>query len=243
MVEKTIWMLWLQGWENAPDLVKACKASWTRHNANWTIHFLRAETLGEHISASAEFDTLRERAPVILSDIIRNELLSRHGGIWADATTYCLRPLDEWIELATSSGFFAFNRPEPGIPPPRMLSNWFLAADKESYIPKTWLKQTYAYWKHRSERDQYYWHHQLFADAYGQDAEFRRIWDATPKLSAEGPLCFVPSRETLFKPVNDFHRLIVETAQTPMLKLTHKLDHSLGEPGTAYRWLCDRVGV
>ena len=75
MVEKTIWMLWLQGWENAPDLVKACKASWTRHNANWTIHFLRAETLGEHISASAEFDTLRERAPVILSDIIRNELL------------------------------------------------------------------------------------------------------------------------------------------------------------------------
>jgi hypothetical protein len=76
MVEKTIWMLWLQGVENAPDLVKACKASWTRHNANWTIHFLRAETLGEHISASAEFDTLRERAPVILSDIIRNELLA-----------------------------------------------------------------------------------------------------------------------------------------------------------------------
>jgi hypothetical protein len=81
-----------------------------------------------------------------------------------------------------------------------MVSNWFLAADKESYIPKTWLKQTYAYWKHRSERDQYYWHHQLFADAYGQDTEYRRIWDATPKLSAEGPLCFVPSRETLFKP-------------------------------------------
>ena len=25
---KTIWMLWYQGWENAPELVKRCRRSW-----------------------------------------------------------------------------------------------------------------------------------------------------------------------------------------------------------------------
>jgi len=45
----------------------------------------------------------------------------------------------------------------------------------------------------------------------------------------------------LFKPVDARDRLIVETAQTPMLKLTHKLAHERGGRGTTYRWLCDRV--
>jgi Capsular polysaccharide synthesis protein len=98
-----------------------------------------------------------------------------------------------------------------------------------------------AYWSNRTERDNYHWHHRLFAEAYEQNAQFKQIWDATPKLSADGPHCFVPSRETLFRPVNAFHCLIVESAQYPVLKLTHKLDHHLAVSGTAYRWMCEHV--
>jgi hypothetical protein len=238
-MQKTIWALWLQGWENAPDIVRACRASWTLHNPDWTIHFLTAGTVDNFLIASRGLQEMRDRKlpEEVLSDVIRMELLTQHGGVWVDATIYCLRPLDDWIGYATSTGFFAFNRPGPD----RMLSNWFIAADKENYIPHVWLTRSYAYWANRIERDQYFWHHNLFAEAYEQDLRFKGIWDDTPKLSADGPHCFVPSRETLFKPVNDFHRLIVETAQYPMLKLTHKLDHSLGTQGTAYRWLCERV--
>jgi hypothetical protein len=35
--------------------------------------------------------------------------------------------------------------------------------------------------------------------------------------------------------------LIVETAQTPMLKLTHKIEHGRDAIETTYRWLCDRT--
>ncbi len=34
---RTIWMLWYQGWENAPELVKRCLCSWQHHNRGWTI--------------------------------------------------------------------------------------------------------------------------------------------------------------------------------------------------------------
>src|SRR5207253_4210847 len=97
------------------------------------------------------------------------------------------------------------------------------------------------YWKDRVRRDDYFWFHHLFAEAYEADPKFRAIWDATPKLSADGPHCFAPYEEQLLKPVDARDRLIVETAQTPMLKLTHKLPHDKGGSGTTYRWLCDRV--
>lgn len=241
MLQKTIWSLWFQGWENAPDLVKACRASWVKLNPGWKMLFLSETDLPDFLEQSAVLAQMHEgKLPIeVLSDLLRNELLASQGGIWVDATAYCLRPLDEWIHLATSSGFFAFNRPGPD----RMLSTWFLAAVSDNHIPRSWLQRSYAYWKDRIERDQYFWLHKLFADAYNQDPWFKSIWDETPKLSADGPHCFVPSRDTLFTPVNSFHRLIVETAQTPMLKLTHKLDHRLGQRGTAYRWLCERIGI
>jgi hypothetical protein len=251
MLPKIVWMLWLQGWEDTPPLVRACRASWLNHNPNWTFHFLNKETLATQLAAARATDTLYFRdvltlqhlmaehcPPEAVADVARLVLLFRHGGIWADATTYCLRPLDDWIELAASSGFFAFNRPGPD----RMISSWMLAATPGNYIVQNWLARCTAYWSGRKERDHYYWLHRLFAEAYENDVRFRKEWDATPKLSADGPHCFVPSRETLFRPVDNFHRLIVETAQTPVLKLTHKLDHSLGKPGTAYHWLCERVG-
>ena len=235
MLPKIVWMLWLQGWHKAPDLIRACALSWKTHNPGWTIHFLDAETLSQFVEI-ANPNAFSAQASDVLSDIVRNELLVRYGGVWADATTYCLRPLDEWIDVATETGFFAFNRPAPD----RMLANWFLAAHQDNYIPTEWLKRSYAFWQGRKERDPYFWHHLLFAQAYRDDVTFRRVWDDTPKISAELPHCFVPSSLNLFAPPSAFHRLVVETAQTSVLKLTHRLDHSLGKPGTAYHWLCER---
>ena len=239
MLQKTIWCLWFQGWANAPDLVKACGASWRNQNPDWKIHFLSRDSLETYLGPLPDLEVLLEKNVRMdaSSNVIRIELLSRFGGVWVDSTVYCLRPLDGWIHHAMPSGFFAFNRPAPD----RMLSSWFLAAEGGSYIIDTWRRRTFAYWKDRMERDAYFWFHYLFADAYEADATFRAIWDATPKLSADGPHCFIPYEERLFKPPNDLDRLVVETAQTPMLKLTHKVAHRKDDAGTTYRWLCDRA--
>ena len=238
MLPRTIWCLWLQGWAHAPDLVKACAASWRRHNPDWSLRLLSRDTLEGYLDPLPQPAAAAGPVPVeALSDVVRIELLHRFGGIWADSTVYCLRPLDHWIDQAMPSGFFAFNRPMPDV----MLSSWFLAAEPGSYVVDTWHRRVHAYWEGRAERDHYFWFHRLFAEAYRSDAKFRATWDATPKLTADGPHCFAPYEEQLLKPVDARDRLIVETAQMPMLKLTHKLPHDRAGRGTTYRWLCDRV--
>jgi hypothetical protein len=240
-VPKRLWALWLQGWDDAPEIVRACRASWSLQNPYWTTMFLTRESLYDFVTDPDRIRALEARGipPAAFSDVVRNALLARHGGVWVDATTYCLRPLDGWIGYAAASGFFAFSQPGAD----RMISSWFLASEPECHIPRVWLKRSHEYWEDRTKPDHYYWLHRLFADLYRGDGMFRAIWDETPRLSADGPHSFLPYRTSLLGPVSDFHRLVVDTIQTPMLKLSHKIDHSRGRPGTVYRWLCDRAGV
>jgi len=240
MLARTIWALWWQGWAAAPDLVRACAASWRQHNPGWDIHYLSHETLKPCLRALPELQDIIEKGLPLdaLSDVVRIELLNRHGGLWVDSTVYCLRPLDGWIHEAMPRGFFAFDRPAPD----RMLSSWFLAAEPESHVVQTWRRMAFAYWNERAQRDDYFWFHRLFSQAYQTDARFRAMWDATPKISADAPHCFIPYEERLFAAVDEPTRRLVDEARTPVLKLTHKVPHENGGPGTTYRWLCERVG-
>jgi Capsular polysaccharide synthesis protein len=43
----TIWMLWLQGWDNAPAIVRACLESWRGRNPGWRVEALDANTVGD----------------------------------------------------------------------------------------------------------------------------------------------------------------------------------------------------
>ncbi len=52
-------------------------------------------------------------------------MLAKHGGVWADATLLCSKPLDDWLPEYYTTGFFAFRNPGKD----RMLSNWFMASD------------------------------------------------------------------------------------------------------------------
>ncbi len=236
-IPKILWTLWLQGWNEAPDIVRASGLSWRRWNQNWDIRFLdltHVKSLLPHYTP--EGSSTGRLSNVVLSDLFRLELLRRHGGVWADATAYCLMPLDKWLDGGTPRGFFAFDRPGPD----RMLSNWFLAAAVGSPVIAEWQNKAKEYWRDRSAPDTYFWMHYLFADLYHSNDECRRIWDETPKRSADGPHALVPYERTLPAPPTDRMRGLVEAAEVPLLKLTHKVDHALGNEGSTYRWLCDR---
>src|SRR5260370_18255679 len=123
MLPKTIWCLWFQGWANAPDLVKACGASWRQQNPGWKIHYLSLDNLETCLDPSTDLRVIfgKDVPMEARSDAIRIELLSRFGGVWVDSTVYCLRPLDGWIHRALPTGFFAFDRPVPA----RTAARWF----------------------------------------------------------------------------------------------------------------------
>jgi hypothetical protein len=230
-----IWMLWLQGWHDAPEIVSACRRTWERHNPSWDVYALSRETIHEFIDIRDLVATgaLEHVPPEALSDIIRIRLLERHGGVWVDGTAYCNMPLDAWLPAASPEGFFAFARPGPD----RMVSSWFLGAGPGNYIISGWARLTRNYWRGRLARHHYFWFHYLFAEAYQQDAEVRRIWDATPKISADGPHYFTPYETKLLGPISDGDKSVIRRGTISVFKLTHKYDASTVADKSALNYL------
>lgn len=127
-------MYWHQGWDRAPNIIKQCVRTWQKHNPTWDIYLLDAKNVTNKIELLPILGKLQPPLPA-LSDVIRILLLKKYGGVWADTTVWCMRPLDNWIESASkTNGFFAYEKPAPDRP----ISNWFLAANKDSRILDLW---------------------------------------------------------------------------------------------------------
>jgi len=123
---RTIWTLWMQGVDTAPPLVRACIESWRVLNPTWRVVALDRATLGDWVDLEDIIDISRRDITVQKQAVVaRLALLKRYGGVWVDATVFCLRPLDAWLPAAHSAGFTAFRNPGRD----RLASNWFMAAD------------------------------------------------------------------------------------------------------------------
>lgn len=127
---RKIWMLWFQGQENYPYVVQKCIDSWVRQNPSWEVVVLDSDTVAEYVNLNLPESVISKLSPNHHANLVRLALLSKYGGVWADATTYCVRPLDEWIYDNFGSGFFAFNKPGRD----RLMSNWFMASEKKGII-------------------------------------------------------------------------------------------------------------
>lgn len=148
---RVIWFLWFQGLDNAPYVVRKCHESWVAQNPGWELICLDDASLQGVASAdyyAGNFATLSRQHR---ADLLRLDLLSRHGGVWADATCFCMQPLDRWLPPNLDSGFFAFSRPHPH----RIISSWFLAAEPQNILVWRLFEFMFGYWgshPFRSER-------------------------------------------------------------------------------------------
>ena len=96
---RDIYILWLQGFDEAPEVVRLCVRSWKIHNPTWTIHLIDETNLGQYVNLNEFSEFTEDRiSKTALSDLIRLSILEKHGGLWVDATVFCVKPLDDWIE-------------------------------------------------------------------------------------------------------------------------------------------------
>ena len=107
---KQLFIYWDQGFENSPKLVQKCLLTWKKHNPTWNIIELDNSNLSQYIDLKQELPENISITQAALSDVIRICLLEKYGGLWIDATTYCAKPLDDWLPQYITSGFFAFNK-------------------------------------------------------------------------------------------------------------------------------------
>lgn len=131
ITNKTIWIFWEKGYENAPILVKKCIDSWQKFNPNYKINVLDKKSVLNFIDLPEKINFQREDLTIQkISNLIRLLLLNKYGGVWADATVYCCASLDSWLSEYYTSEFFVFRNPGPD----RMFSSWFIAAESDHII-------------------------------------------------------------------------------------------------------------
>lgn len=138
---RNIFGYWHQGRENAPEDIKQCWDLWARMNPEWDIKILEWADVEEMIT---DFGV---SAPTMsftgISNIVRLASLSAQGGIWVDAYTVPLKPLDDWLPPLVDTGFFAYHDPYRK----RMAETWFLAAQKDNPLVTGWRDLMVAYWQ------------------------------------------------------------------------------------------------
>ncbi len=77
-----------------------------------------------------------------LSDLIRTKLLIKYGGVWADPTCFCMKPLEEWIPASMDAGVFMFHRPGRD----RVIANWFIAAEPGNPLLVKLYQELCSFW-------------------------------------------------------------------------------------------------
>jgi hypothetical protein len=218
-VPRHIFMLWQQGWESAPPLVRACADSWKRLNPDWDVHLLDNRTLADFAPGWQSFHLPSRLGRPALANVARLDLLRSHGGVWADATLFATRPLDDWLPQAMESGLFMFSKPRLY----RDFDIWFIAAAEGNAALAAWHELVRRYWNVVRRPHHYYWMEYLFELLEASDPTARAVADAMPKLTAMGPLA-VPTHAF------DRHapaaiRDLIERNIVPVHKLSHKWLH------------------
>lgn len=190
---KVIWWCWLQGYDAAPPIVKACYNSLMREfkgsrvqevrglNDGYEIKEIDAENWKEYVELPDYIEKKWEKKqipPELFSDLLRLELLIKYGGTWIDSTVLCTG-VKEFNGLSSSSG----STNSPSVQEfkryleadlflfqytkqgsfPVSISNWFISACSNNEVLMVLRDMLYAYWKDYDCVLDYYIFHMFFA--------------------------------------------------------------------------------
>ncbi len=177
--DRNIWILWWQGIENAPDLVKMCYSSVRKNAENAKVHLITKDNLEKYIDIPVfikeKFESKNMSMP-FFSDYIRTCLLEKYGGLWLDATVYVSGGIPE---KCFSQPFFTLHTKEVNTP---FISNnrihcYVLGGKKGFSLFKYMRKSVENYWKENSTQIDYYLIDYIIMYGYWHDSQIKETID------------------------------------------------------------------
>lgn len=229
LAEKQVWICWLQGIENAPQIVKDCYESVCYWMKDWKIIVITADNMNEYVQFPDYIIDKWKRGIISnthLSDLLRLELLIRHGGLWIDSTTYMTGYLPDYI---VDSNLFVYRN---GWMDMEMINmgSWLMFS---KYTNNRILLETqqllYRYWKKYNYIKNYFLLH-IF---------FRMVTDINPKLWEQVPVINHIDSHLLMQELSKHYnekRCKQIMQLTPIHKLTYKFKTMSGTTA-------DKLGV
>ncbi len=94
--KRYIWIMWWQGQENAPELIRKCIESIRNNSVGAEVIVIDKNNYSQYVSLPSYIIEKHKKGIISfaqLSDIMRVNLLSRNGGLWLDATIWCSKPI------------------------------------------------------------------------------------------------------------------------------------------------------
>tara|TARA_A200000159_G_C7210435_1_gene291815 strand:- start:88 stop:744 length:657 start_codon:yes stop_codon:yes gene_type:complete len=191
---KKIWMCWFQGEDSntVPPLNKKCISLWKQLNPEHEVNILNIDTIKDYVP---EFFEIIENSPnrswAAKSDLLRVLLLSKYGGVWADASVYPVMPLNEFYKLIVNhTKFFTYRFVPRGSYDNRKKCetvSWFLCADEpQLYLIEKWKEafvnnfKTMSHWP-------YFTFHETLTELYDTDPVIKTLLNDMVQIDEKIP--------------------------------------------------------
>ena len=230
-----VWFCWLQGLEEAPDIVKRCYESGKINLNEKKLHFITKKNLSEYISFPVWIIEKWEKGIIsntCMSDMIRLQLLIKYGGLWIDATTYLTGPIPEYITMNELFMYTHSSQDDITI----SFNNWLIYAEKGNFILKSIRDMMFEYWKKETKIREYFIFH-LFVTMIKKRCP--KEFESIPYISDEIPEMLA---KVCFKAYNEEFWL-----ELKKITSIHKLSTKFAVPekyeGTYYDYLIKNIGI
>lgn len=187
-VSRIIWSAWLQGLDNAPEMVNVCLESHQKHLPGYEFRVLDMDNYRQWVELPEWVEEKYARGMIpaaLFSDVLRVAVLKRYGGVWMDASVLCTgfdnqQLQKQWTEVENSR-FAVFRYYRKGDRYPSGLSNWFIAATPDNIVLTSVYDMLTAYWRDYDCTIDYYMMHLFISCALKAFPEMER---GMPKLNS-----------------------------------------------------------
>lgn len=179
--ENIIWTCWLQGEENAPDVVKACLKQMRKVENKQKIIVVTAENFAQYTTIP-DYIITKWKAKKIsnthFSDILRVCLLYENSGTWLDSTTYLMDCLPQEIKTAE---FFSYHSRTFLRKYPKVIgnNNWLISCKKHHPLIAGMRAFLFEYWQKENTAVHYFIYHLFFDLMVEEHPYFKQLWNNT----------------------------------------------------------------
>ncbi len=178
---ENIWIFWWQGYDVAPLLVKKCIDSIINNAGNHPVILITKGNWKNYADIPDYIIEKLEKGIITLthfSDILRMSLISKHGGLWLDATIFMSREIPEYcfelpyfsIHYETAASKIANGK----------WTGFCQAGQKNSIIHSFCRDIFFSYWKKYNKLIDYFFIDYVMLTGYDNISGFKKFVDALP---------------------------------------------------------------
>lgn len=158
-ISDIIWVCWLQGIENAPNIVQGCYRNLLKNAENKKVILITEKNMFEYVQFP---DYIMEKykngyiSKTHFSDLLRTELLVNYGGIWVDSTVLLTNRIPN---ILLERPLFLFSQESFCDSRHFYYNNWFIVAQKNNRVLRAVRSLLFEYYKDNDYLIDYFlWH-------------------------------------------------------------------------------------